>query len=105
VPYFEFHYKGKKMEEVIIKVSIEIVIAILVPTIPVGIMLIRYFWKKEKCFTLMKQKIDDLSKAESGSHDTHGDFYEKFDEYGNRLTELETKMDLILDNFKIKYVK
>ncbi len=91
------------MENVIIEVSTEIILAILIPLIPVVGMLIRYFWKKEQCFILMKQKIEQLSKSESGSHDTHGDFYEKFDEYGNRLTSLEAKMDLILDNLKIKF--
>jgi len=93
------------MENVIIKVSIEIILAIVIPLIPLAGVLIRYFWKKEKCFALMKQKIDDLSKSESGSHETHGDFYEKFEEYGNRLTSLETKMDLIIENFKIKPTK
>ena len=91
------------MENVIIEVSTEIILAILVPSIPVGVMVIRYFWKKEKCFTLMKQKIDDLSESESGSHDTHGDFYTKINDQGNRITSLEAKMDMLLDHFKIKH--
>ena len=91
------------MEEVIIKVSMEIILAILIPLVPTGIMAIRYFWKKEKCFTLMKQKIDELSKSESGSHDTHGDFYTKINDQGNRITAIETKVDILLDHFKIKY--
>jgi len=85
--------------------SIEIILSVLIPLVGTGLFVIRYFWKKEKSFTLMKQKIDDLSKSESGSQNTHEDFYEKFNEYGNRLTSLETKMDLILENFKIKFIK
>lgn len=48
----------------------------------------------------MKQKIDELSKSESGSQETHDNFYEKFDEYGNRLTSLETKVDIMLETIK-----
>lgn len=82
--------------------SIEIILSVIIPLGGTGLFVIRYFWKKEKCFTLMKQKIDDLSESESGSHDTHGSLYSKMNEQGNRITSLEAKMDLIITHFNIK---
>ena len=90
------------MENVIIEMSIEVILSILAPLITVGAVAIRYSWKKEQCFTLMKQKIEELSKSEDTSHNTHGTLYEKISELENRATALETKMDLIIDHFEIK---
>lgn len=90
------------MEEVIIKMSQEIIIAIAAILAPAVLMIIRYLWKKEKCFILMKKKIDELSESESGSHTTHEEFYQKIDELGNRTTALESKVDLMINHFNIK---
>jgi len=83
------------MEDTIIKSGVETIAVFAIPLTGAMIIIARYFWKKEKCFALMKRKIDELSKAESGSDKLH-------DDYGNRLTALETKMDLLLTHFKIK---
>ncbi len=83
------------MEEVIIKMSMETMIIFGLPLAGVAVFVARYFWKKEKCFALMKTKIEELSESESGSDKLH-------DSYGNRLTALETKMNLLLHHFKIK---
>jgi len=83
----------------------EIIIGALVPAVTVGIFVIRYFWKKEKCFTLLKQKIDDLSKESSNAQDIHNTLHEKINDLGDRTIKLETKMDLILDHFDIKSTK
>lgn len=83
------------MENVIIELSIETIAVFGIPLVGAAVFVARYFWKKEKCFTLMKTKIDELSKAESGADEIH-------DEYGNRLTALEAKMDLIINHFNIK---
>jgi len=93
------------MEEVIIKLSVETIAVFAIPLTGAVFFIGRYFWKKEKCFTLMKQKIDDLSESESGSHDTHENLYTHMDEQGNRITALEVKVDLLLDYFKIKPIK
>jgi len=93
------------MEEVIIKLSIETIAVFAIPLTGAAVFVARYFWKKEKSFTLMKTKIDELSKAESGSHDTHGNLYTQMNDQGNRITALEVKMDLLLDHFNIKFKK
>ena len=80
----------------IIEMSIETMLSVMIPLSGAAVFVIRYFWKKEKCFTLMKAKIDELSKADTGSNKLH-------DEYGNRITALESKMDLLLNHFKIKF--
>lgn len=73
----------------------ETIVVFGLPLAGVAIFVARYFWKKEKCFALMKAKIEELSKAETGSDKVHTD-------YGNRLTALESKMDLLLNHFKIE---
>lgn len=87
---------------VIIELSIEVILSIIIPLGGTGLFVIRYFWKKEKCFALMKQKIDELSESESGSHDTHGNFHTEINIQGGRIIALETKMDLIINHFNIK---
>jgi len=91
------------MDRMIIEMSIEILLGIIIPLTGTGIFIVRYFWKKEQSFSLMKQKIDGLSRI--GVHDTHGIIYGKINEQGNRITALETKMNLLLEHFKIKFEK
>lgn len=85
--------------------AIEVIVGIIAPLVGTGAYIVRYLWKKEKCFTLMKQKIDDLSKSEDTSHDTHETLYEKINKLGNRTIALETKMDLIITHFGIPSAK
>lgn len=92
------------MENMVIEISIEIIIAIMAPLITVGAFVSRYFWKKEQCFTLMKKTLDDLSQKEDTSHDTHGTLYDKINDLGNRTTALESKIDLLLDYYSKKYL-
>lgn len=84
------------------ELTIEIILSIIIPLGGTCLFVIRYFWKKEKSFTLMKHKIDELYKSELGSHNTHGKLHTKMEEQGNRITSLETKMDLIITHFNIK---
>lgn len=83
------------MEEITIKMSIETILSIAIPLTGAAFFIARYFWKKEKCFALMKAKIDELSKSDSGSNNIH-------EEYGNRLTALESQLDLLLTHFNLK---
>jgi hypothetical protein len=53
---------------------IEIGLAIAVPGTAAAIGVIRYFWKKEKCFIAMRNKIDELSRSDGDSDETHTDF-------------------------------
>ena len=82
--------------------SVEVILSIIIPLGGTSLFVIRYFWKKEKCFILMQQKIEELSKSESGSEETHGTLYSIMNKHGDRILALETKMDLIIDHFNIK---
>ena len=84
------------MDDVIIKMSVETIIVFGLPLAGVAIFVAKYFWNKEKYFSLMKAKIKELSNSEEGSDEIHN-------EYGNRLTALESKMDLLLKHFKINH--
>lgn len=89
----------------IIELPVELVVAISFSLIPVGIIIIRYFWKKAESFTLMKQKIEDLSKSDSGSENIHDELHAEMNKYGNRITAVETKLDILLNHFDIKYTQ
>jgi len=82
--------------------TIETILVVLIPSTAVAAFIIRYFWKKDICFKLMKKTINDLSKSEEGSHGTHGKLYEKINDLGIRITKLEVKMDLFINHFNIK---
>jgi len=90
------------MENLVIEVSTEIILAIVGPLIGIGIIIFRYLWKKEQCFTLNKEKIDNLSEKELKSDETHKEFTEKINDNGERISKLEGKVDLMIDHFNIK---
>ena len=62
--------------------AFEIIIGLGIPGIVAAIGVVRYFWKKEKCFVVMQTKIDELSKSDGDSDETHTDF-------DFRMTEIE----------------
>lgn len=80
---------------------IEIIIPVIIASTLSAAFIIRYFWNKDKCLTLAMKKLEDFEKSEDRSHDTHGELRDKINDLGNRTTALETKVDLILDHFKI----
>ena len=53
----------------------------------------------------MKQKIEDLSKSDSGSENIHDELHAEMNKYGNRITAVETKLDILLNHFDIKYTQ
>ncbi len=81
--------------------TIETILAVLIPSIVASAFIIRYFWNKDKCLTLAMQRLDKQEKSEEKSHDTHGELYNKINDLGNRTTALEVKVDLIITHFKI----
>lgn len=60
----------------------EVLTGIGIPATIAAIAVIRYFWKKEKCFTQMKNKIDSLDRHDTSSNTLHTD-------QGSRISELE----------------
>ncbi len=90
------------MENIIIELAIEVIAGVFMPIVVIGTCIIRYLWKKEKCFTLMKKTLDDLSKESSGSRNTHETLHHKINKLENRTSILETRMDLIITHFDIK---
>ncbi|KKN75474.1 hypothetical protein LCGC14_0380950 [marine sediment metagenome] len=77
-------------------IQIELFLGILtglgVPGCAAAFFVIRHFWEKTKCFHLMKQKIEQLDKIATGSHDTHTDLYNKIDRLERNLFLLMGKM-------------
>ena len=89
------------MENIVLEMAIEVIVGIIIPIIAAGSFAIRYFLKKEKCFTLMKEKINNLSKSDDTSHNTHSTLYDKINKLENRSTALESKLDLIINHLGI----
>ena len=65
------------------EIPVEIAAAILGVLLPgVGVMVWRtivYFHKKEICFQLLQEKVNQLSGVADKSTNTHGDLYQKVD--------------------------
>lgn len=82
-------------------IPIETILVVLLPSVAAATFVIRYFWKKSICFKLMKKTITDLSDSEDTSHKTHEKIFTEINKQGNRITALESKVDLLLDHFDI----
>ena len=83
--------------------AIEIFLALFIPGLGAAAGIIRYFWKKEKCFLAMRNKINSLSKADKDSHVVHDDIEERMDDFERRQSKNEIYLKLLLDKFEIKY--
>ena len=86
-------------------IQIEIFAGVVIPVaLTCGIVtgrIIRYLVNKEICFKALKEKVKQLDESDSSSNSTHGNLYEKLNTQSNRITKLETKVDLLLTHFKI----
>lgn len=83
--------------------AIEIFLALFIPGLGAAAAIIRYFWKKEKCFLAMRNKINSLSKSEKDSHEVHDDYDERLTSIESRQSKNEIYLKLLLDKFEIKY--
>jgi hypothetical protein len=63
--------------------------------------IIKYFTKKEICFGILKNKVNQLDELASKSSDTHGDIYEEIGELRTNHATLESKLDLLLEHFNL----
>jgi len=79
----------------------EIIIGVLIPSIGGIIFVIRYFWKKEKCFTLMQQKINEVSDQDKLDSTNYEILKNTMNGIENRTTALESKIDLVINHFDI----
>lgn len=82
---------------------LEIIATIGIPTAAAAVAMIRYFWKKERCFLEMKNKIDELSKRDISSESVHAGLQEEIEDVKNRQQKNEIYLKLILTKFNIPY--
>lgn len=83
--------------------SVEIFLAIFIPGIGAAAAIVKYFWKKEKCFLAMKTKINSLSKSDKNSIEVHDDIEDRLNGFESRQSKNEIYLKLLLDKFEIKY--
>jgi len=81
----------------------EYLIALGVPGAAAAVGVIRYFWKKEKCFLELKNTIKELKSKEDSSHEEHDGFKDEIDEIKARQAKNEIYLKLILKKFEIPY--
>ena len=81
----------------------EILLAVGIPLSGAAVWTIRYFWKKEQCFTILANKIDQLTDHDVGSIDTHEEFDERLTNIETQQTKNEIYLKLLLDDRKIPY--
>ena len=82
---------------------LEIGLGVGIPTAGLAIAVGKYFWKKEKCFTEMKNKIDELSKSDGNSMETHGDFNFRLKILENDAIEIKIYLRQLLTKMDIPY--
>lgn len=84
-------------------IELEYLIPIIGLISPPAFFIARYFWKKEKCFVAMQNKIDYLSSKEQSSDDEHDGFDGRLTEIEKRQQKNETYLKLLLDHENIQY--
>jgi len=82
---------------------IPIAIAIAVPAIATAIGVIRYFWKKEKCFIAMKNKIIELSEHDGEATEEHNGYEERLKIIEENQVKWIIYLKLLLKDRKIDY--
>lgn len=82
---------------------VEIGLGVAIPATGVAFTVIRYFWKKEKCFIEMKNKIDELSKHDEGSVEEHSGYEERLKMLENDSIEIKIYLQQILKKLDIPF--
>ena len=82
---------------------IEIGLGVGIPVAGLAIAIGKYFWKKEKCFIEMKNKIDELSRHDGTSIETHGDLENRLQVLEDDGIEIKVYLRQILTKLEIPY--
>ena len=82
---------------------LELGLGIGIPVTGLAIAIGKYFWKKEKCFTEMKNKIEELSKSDGHSSETHGDFNSRLKLLEDDSIEIKVYLRQIFTKLEIPY--
>jgi len=82
---------------------IPIALAVGIPAVGAALAIVRYFWKKEKCFIAMKNKIDELSKHDGDSLKTHNEYDLEIRDIQDKQQEMSIYVKLILKKLDIPY--
>ena len=88
----------------------EYAIAIGIPAIGVALAVGKYFLKKERCFTILKNKVEQLDNDSKGSDDIHDGLSDEINQVSNELAAVKLNQEknfiylkLLLDNAGIKH--
>ncbi len=88
-----------------VELFLELMIGVGVPSAFGVAAAIRYFLKKEKCFTLLKAKVEELAEHDGDSNETHKDYDYRLDIIERNQSKNEIYLKLLLDKFDIPYNK
>lgn len=75
------------------------VAAILSPFIYKGI---RYVINKDKCLTILKNKLQHQEEETKNGHNTHKDLYKEVGELKTEQAATTAKVDILLKHFNLK---
>jgi len=75
--------------------DLNILIAFGIIVTPITVLSVRFWIKREKCFTVLEQKVDNLSIRDEGSTDTHKEIFD-------RLNSIDKNVAFIMGAMKIK---
>jgi len=81
----------------------EIGLGVAIPSAGLAIAIGKYFWKKEKCFTEMKNKIEQLSRHDGTSLETNSDLEARLKVVENDGIEIKIYLRQILTKLEIPY--
>ena len=82
---------------------LEIGLAIAIPGTGIAMATIRYFWKKEKCFIALKNKIDELSAHDTNANKDHNNYEERLTKIEQNQQKWIIYLQLLLKDRDIPY--
>jgi hypothetical protein len=91
------------MAEFTLVLQWEWIIGLGIPSLAAALGIIRYFWKKEKCFINMRNKINELSNHDGESSETHNDFDSRLKMLENDSIEIKIYLQQILTKLEIPF--
>lgn len=75
--------------------TVEALAAIGIIVTPITVLSVRFWIKREKCFTVLEHKVDNLASSDEGSSDTHKEIFD-------RLNSIDKNVAFIMGAMKIK---
>ena len=83
-------------------IQTELLVGVGVPAVAALVTIVSYFWKKSKCFVILKNKVENLDQEIKNfkdevkkARDTHLEIFDRLNQIDKHLGTVEGKLDML----------